>query len=422
MLPEGWRRVPLGEIAQITSGGTPDRAQPAYWGGDIPWVTTGEIHFNSISETAEKITEAGLKNSAAKVFPPGTLLMAMYGQGKTRGQVAKLAISAATNQACAAILLKDSNDPDFYFQTLASQYEQIREFGNSGTQKNLNGGLIKEIVVPLPSLLEQQRISEVANTWDIAIVASEKLLANSRNYWLALTGELLMPVPISTQRQAGSFPPSVQAGIPKLPPTPKGWRKVALGAHLHEINRPVNLEPGTEYTLVTVRRSRGGVDKRSVLLGSEIKTPTQFFVAAGDFLISKRQIVHGACGIVPAELDGAVVSNEYAVLGGDGEIDPRFLRYLSETTYFQQTCFHSSIGVHVEKMLFRTEQWLKRPFNIPPLDEQRRIIEILDAARQQIALAEQQLALLKAEKRALMQQLLTGKRRVRLPATEVTRP
>ncbi|MDP3438619.1 MAG: restriction endonuclease subunit S, partial [Azonexus sp.] len=318
----------------------------------------------------------------------------MYGQGKTRGQVAKLAISAATNQACAAILLKDSNDPDFYFQTLASQYEQIREFGNSGTQKNLNGGLIKEIVVPLPSLLEQQRISEVANTWDIAIVASEKLLANSRNYWLALTGELLMPVPISTQRQAGSFPPSVQAGIPKLPPTPKGWRKVALGAHLHEINRPVNLEPGTEYTLVTVRRSRGGVDKRSVLLGSEIKTPTQFFVAAGDFLISKRQIVHGACGIVPAELDGAVVSNEYAVLGGDGEIDPRFLRYLSETTYFQQTCFHSSIGVHVEKMLFRTEQWLKRPFNIPPLDEQRRIVEILDTAKQQMALAEQQLALL----------------------------
>jgi len=421
MLPEGWKRVPLGEIAQITSGGTPDRAQPAYWGGDIPWVTTGEIHFNSILETAEKITEAGLKNSAAKVFPPGTLLMAMYGQGKTRGQVAKLAIGAATNQACAAILLKNGHDPEFYFQMLASQYDEIRELGNAGTQKNLNGGLIKELVVPLPPLLEQQQISEVGGTWDTAIAIAEKLLANSRKYWLALIGELLMPAPISTERQAGSFPPSVQAGIPQLPPTPKGWRKVALGAHLQEVNRPVSLVPDAEYTLVTVRRSRGGVDKRGVLLGSEIKTPTQFFVAAGDFLISKRQIVHGACGIVPTELDGAVVSNEYAVLGSDGEIDPRFLRYLSETTYFQQTCFHSSIGVHVEKMLFRTEQWLKRPFNIPPLVEQRRIVEILDTAKQQMALAEQQLALLKAEKRALMQQLLTGKRRVRLPASEAAR-
>ena len=349
MLPEGWKRVPVGEIAQITSGGTPDRAQPSFWGGDIPWVTTGEIQFNTITDTAEKITAAGLKNSAAKIFPAGTLLMAMYGQGKTRGQVAKLGISATTNQACAAILLKNGHDPEFYFQTLASQYEEIRELGNTGTQKNLNGGLIKEIVVPFPSLPEQQRISTVVGAWDAAITVTEKLLANSHKCWLALIGELLMPAPISTERQAGSFPPSVQAGIPKLPPTPKGWCKAALGANLHEVNRPVRLVPDAEYTLVTVRRSRGGVDKRSVLLGSEIKTPSQFFVAAGDFLISKRQIVHGACGIVPAELDGAVVSNEYAVLGGDGEIDPRFLRYLSETTYFQQTCFHSSIGVHVEK-------------------------------------------------------------------------
>ena len=111
MLPDGWHRSTLGEIARISSGGTPDRAEPSYWGGDVPWVTTGEIRFNTITDTFEKITPAGLKNSSAKLFPPGTLLMAMYGQGKTRGQVAKLAIEAATNQACAAILLEDGQDP-----------------------------------------------------------------------------------------------------------------------------------------------------------------------------------------------------------------------------------------------------------------------------------------------------------------------
>lgn len=132
MLPEGWRRRPLGEIARITSGGTPDRAEPSYWGGDIPWVPTGEIRFNTITDTAEKITPAGLKNSSAKLFPPGTLLMAMYGQGKTRGQVAKLGIEAATNQNSAAIHLHHGYEPDFYFQYLWWKYEDIREFGHSG--------------------------------------------------------------------------------------------------------------------------------------------------------------------------------------------------------------------------------------------------------------------------------------------------
>ena len=141
MLHEGWHRSTLGEIARISSGGTPDRSEPAYWGGAVPWVTTGEIQFNTITGSNERITEAGLKNSSAKLFPPGTLLMAMYGQGKTRGQVAKLGIEAATNQACAAILLHDGHDPAFFLHYLASQYDPIRELGNAGTQQNLNGGI-----------------------------------------------------------------------------------------------------------------------------------------------------------------------------------------------------------------------------------------------------------------------------------------
>src|SRR5437016_4697471 len=123
MLPKGWSRRTLGEVAQISSGGTPDRAEPSYWGGSIPWVTTGEIRFNTITDTAEKITEQGLKNSSAKLFPPGTLLLAMYGQGKTRGQVAKLGIEATSNQNSAAILLADSHDTDFFFQFLSWKYQ-----------------------------------------------------------------------------------------------------------------------------------------------------------------------------------------------------------------------------------------------------------------------------------------------------------
>lgn len=418
MLPEGWHSSTLGEIARITSGGTPDRSEASYWGGDVPWVTTGEIQFNTITDTTEKITAAGLRNSSAKIFPPGTLLMAMYGQGKTRGQVAKLGIEAATNQACAAILLEDGHDADFYFQYLSAHYQAIRELGNAGTQQNLSGGILKGVQVPVPAFGEQRRIARILSTWQKAISTTESLLENRSVQWQALLAKTLH-LPAANPNADGSddnggYPVSVQPGIPNLPMAPAGWVRMPLARHLTETRRPVSLSADSTYRLITVKRSRGGVELREVLTGREIKTPSQFYVREGDFLISKRQIVHGACGIVPAELDGAVVSNEYAVLNSDGQIDLKFLRYLSESRYFQQTCFHSSIGVHVEKMIFKTERWLKWPFNIPPLSEQRRIVEILDLARREVELLEQQVQVLRQEKAALMADLLTGKRRVRL--------
>jgi len=426
MLPEGWRRSTLGEIARITSGGTPDRSEPRYWGGSIPWVTTGEIQFNTITDTTEKISEAGLKNSSAKLFPPGTLLMAMYGQGKTRGQMAKLGIEAATNQACAAILLSDGYVPDFYFQYLSAQYESVRELGNAGTQQNLSGGILKEVEVPVPPIQEQLHVAQILSTWDETIVRTKSLLANRTVQWQALLAMTLHLPPanpsVNGDADNGGYPASVQPGIPNLPPAPAGWHRTALGQHLTEVRRHAALRADDEYRLVTVKRSRGGVELRETLTGREIKTPSQFYVRTGDFLISKRQIVHGACGIVPAELDGAVVSNEYAVLNSDGQIDLRFLRYLSESRYFQQTCFHSSIGVHVEKMIFKTERWLKWPFNIPPLPVQQRIVEVLDTARREVELIAAQIERLKQEKAALMADLLTGKRRVKLNAEAESTP
>jgi type I restriction enzyme S subunit len=319
-------------------------------------------------------------------------------------------------------MLNEGNDPDFYFQYFSSQYEELRELGNAGTQKNLNGGILKGVMVPVPSGVEQRCIAQILSTWDQAIATTERLLINSRTQWNALIG-LTLHLPsanpdASAPTDNGGFPASVQPGIPSLPPAPAGWRRIQLRDHLKEVRRPVALVDSETYSLVTVKRSRGGVALRELLRGEEVKTPTQFYVHANDFLISKRQIVHGACGIVPPELDGAVVSNEYAVLNTDGEIDLRFLRYLSESRYFQQTCFHSSIGVHVEKMIFKTDHWLNWPFNIPPLAHQKHIVQILDTAGCEFAAISEQLKALKREKSALMAQLLTGKRRVKLPSCE----
>ncbi len=193
MLPEGWHRSTLGEIARITSGGTPDRSEPSYWGGNVPWVTTGEIQFNTITDTVEKITEAGLKNSSAKLFPPDTLLMAMYGQGKTRGQVAKLAIEASTNQNSAAILLNEGHIPDFYFQFLSWKYDEIRDAGYSGGLSHLNAGLLKQIPVPVAPVAEQVKIALILSAWDKAVLNAQRLAVNGRLLLDGLRRQMLSP-------------------------------------------------------------------------------------------------------------------------------------------------------------------------------------------------------------------------------------
>ena len=99
-----WESKKLGDLANVSSGGTPNRANPLYWNGNIPWISTTLIDFNYIDKSEEYITEEGLKNSSAKLFPIGTLLMAMYGQGKTRGKISIVNIEATTNQACGAII------------------------------------------------------------------------------------------------------------------------------------------------------------------------------------------------------------------------------------------------------------------------------------------------------------------------------
>ncbi len=175
-----WNVATIGDVADVSSGGTPNRSEAEYWNGDIPWVSTSLIDFGSIELANEYLTRQGLDNSAAKIFPKGTVLMAMYGQGKTRGKVAVLGIDAAINQACAAISVKDVVLSEFVFQNLAGRYDEIRKISNAGGQENLSGGLIKDISFKFPSIEsgEQQIIAESLTSLDNMIAAhAEKLEA-----------------------------------------------------------------------------------------------------------------------------------------------------------------------------------------------------------------------------------------------------
>ena len=163
---DAWSNSKIDDIAVVTSGGTPSRSNLTFWDGNIPWVTTSLVDFNIIQSAEEFITQKGLDNSSAKLFPKNTILMAMYGQGITRGKVAILGIDATTNQACAAIKLQSNYDTQFIFQNLMSRYEEIRDLSNDGGQKNLSAGIIKEIEVNYPEKREQIKIASFLSVVD----------------------------------------------------------------------------------------------------------------------------------------------------------------------------------------------------------------------------------------------------------------
>jgi type I restriction enzyme S subunit len=177
-LPEGWCWAKLGAVFDIKLGGTPSRQQSSYWNGTIPWVSSGEVAFNRISATREGITEEGLNNSNVKLLPPGTVLLGMIGEGKTRGQAAVLTIDATTNQNVAAIVCSETPiPPAWIFYWLWARYEETRKSSSGGMQYALNRERIHNFDFTIPPLAEQVRIvTELERT--LSVVAKIELSIN----------------------------------------------------------------------------------------------------------------------------------------------------------------------------------------------------------------------------------------------------
>ncbi|EHT1071847.1 restriction endonuclease subunit S [Acinetobacter baumannii] len=406
MVPKEWKIKTIGDIATVSSGGTPSRKEQSYWNGDIPWVTTAEVKFKTILDSAEKITKEGLSNSSAKLFPINTILMAMYGQGKTRGQVAKLGIEASTNQACAAIILSSDYCVDYYYQFLIYQYENIRDMSNSGSQENLSGSIVKSIPVPVPPYFEQQKIAKILSTWDQAISATEKLLENSQQQKKALMQQLLTGKKRLLDENGMSFSEEWQTqsldslfffkkgkGLSKDMVSEFGQNKCILYGELY-----------TKYPEVIdeiVSRTNSSEGALSLI---------------GDILIPSSTTTSGI------DLANAVaLLEENVLLGGDinilrpkGEISSEFMAYL--LTHIKKYEIASRAqGITIIHLYGSDLKDIE--VQIPKkVEEQKKIAKLLSIADQEINTLQKKLVCLNKEKKALMQQLLTGKKRVKVAA------
>ena len=150
LLPNGWCWTQLGVVFGVYVGATPSRKNDAYWSGRINWVSSGEVAFCRIKKTSETISIEGLRNASTRVHPPGTVLLGMIGEGKTRGQAAIIDIPACNNQNCAAIRVSEADySADYIYYYLMRVYEETRLVGTGNNQPALNKERVQKLTIPL---------------------------------------------------------------------------------------------------------------------------------------------------------------------------------------------------------------------------------------------------------------------------------
>ena len=158
-IPLSWLDCFVGSVGHVCNGSTPSRKEPSYWGGGIPWVSSGEVQNCYVDSTRESITQAGYDNSSVRLLPKGTVLIAMIGEGKTRGQSAILGIEACINQNMAAIIIDHGLiEPTYLWYWFQSQYDSNREVGSGSGPQALNCQRVRELPLNLPPQNEQVEI------------------------------------------------------------------------------------------------------------------------------------------------------------------------------------------------------------------------------------------------------------------------
>ncbi|MDI9863594.1 restriction endonuclease subunit S [Flectobacillus sp. DC10W] len=175
---EGWTNIRIGNIAQVSAGGTPESTNSKYWGGEIPWMNSGELNNKRIYSVSNYITKKGYDESSTKLIPPKCILIGLAGQGKTRGTAAINYIELCTNQSIGAIHPNpEVFESEFLYHKIDSLYEKLRKLSaGDGGRGGLNLKIIKSIQIPIPSLKEQQKIAACLSSLDEVVTAESQKL------------------------------------------------------------------------------------------------------------------------------------------------------------------------------------------------------------------------------------------------------
>ena len=379
-----WKKVKLGDlISDSYAGGTPNRARNDYFGGDIPWVSSGEVNNPIIDSTIENITQVGLNNSSARWIPENSILLALY--GATAGQVSMLKIRATANQAVLAIIPNNEVvDTQFLFYQIFHNKQSLLFLAQGSGQPNLSKSIVDRLDISYPAdLSAQRRIAAILTSADKVIDSTRRLIEKYKKMKQGMMEDLLKPK--------------------------EGWKMVRLG-EVGEIN-PSNKEPIPNQFIY--------IDLESVIAG---KLLVENFILKGNApsraqrLVYKNDVLYQTVrpyqrnNYIHKKQGNYVASTGYALIRCCDDYEPDFVYYLLHTHNFESVvlglCTGTSYPAIAPNNLKRVEIAVPFNNNMPDLAEQRRIAAILSGIDSKIAAEEKVLEKYEKVKKGLMERLL----------------
>lgn len=395
-IPEGWIFETLGNLCQIRKENNID--------SDL---YVGLEHISQGTNLLFGRGNVAQFTSAKNIFKKGDVLY-----GKLRPLLNKVWLAMEDGYCSTDILplsVNEKLDNRILVKLLSSkEFVTFASSTSAGTKMpRTNWSDVKNYEIRLPQLKEQRKIATMLNTVDDLIYRYSSIIQNTTRLKIALIQQLL------TKGIGHKKFKKVNLGKPTLNIViPENWLVKQLKSVITVENNTINLKNDEFYKRIIVKRRHEGIELRDIVKGKEILTKTQFQTVSGQFIISRRQIIHNACCMIPDSFDNSVVSNEYSIFSGSEFLLINYLDWFSQTKIFKNMILLTTHGVHLEKYVFKLEEWLKLFIPLPPLQEQQKITSILFDVDSQIQKQQECKLYLETLKEGLMQKLLTGQIRV----------
>ncbi|GLQ00106.1 type I restriction-modification protein subunit S [Methylophaga thalassica] len=425
--PEQWSDGSLRWFAKIYAGGTPSKTNEAYWqNGTIPWLNSGSVNQSLITQASAFITNDAYANSSAKWIPAGSLVIALAGQGKTKGMVAQLSIEATCNQSMAAIVPNSNLEPRFLYWWLNSNYQNIRNMAGGDLRDGLNLEMVASIQCPIPSSSEQ---IQIAAFLDRETAKIDRLIEKQQRLIELLEEKRQAAISNAVTKGLNPDAPMKVSGVEWLGEIPSHWEVKQLKRLIKALESGVSVNA----TDVPATASEYGVLKTSCVY-------TRFFrpeenktvfeeeldrlkcpVRAGSIIISRMNTpdLVGASAFVELDHENLFLPDRLwqTVFDDSVKVNPEYLSYFMMIKSFREQISLYAAGTSSSMQNIAQEDYLSIPVCFPALDEQTQIVEHIKEQLGKLeslgSKANKTVELLRERRTALISAAVTGKIDVR---------